>query len=263
MAITWCGLAPHPPIIVPEIGKQRCAEVALTCESMRAWSRDLIASNPDRVVLLSPHTPRPAAGIAYADGLQICGDFGQFGCPQVQHQFTNDTGWLADFASAYPCDLYTKAHGGLDHGALVPLHFLAEAGWQGATVVLGLPIEETAANLEALARAIAQACQDADATALIASGDMSHCLKPGAPGGFDPQGQSFDRAFVEQVQQGAYQQALAIDKSLQQAACQDVVGSCHVAWFATAFASSQHHFYSYEGPFGVGYTVTKFMEVPQ
>jgi aromatic ring-opening dioxygenase LigB subunit len=93
---------------------------------------------------------------------------------------------------------------------------------------------------------------------VLASGDMSHCLKPGAPAGYDEQGQIFDDIFVEHIRVADYRGAERINPTLRDQARQDVVESCRVAWHASGFADANHHFYSYEGPFGVGYTVMRF-----
>ena len=87
---------------------------------------------------------------------------------------------------------------------------------------------------------------------------MSHCLKPGAPCGFDEQGARFDQTFVELVRAALFREARDIDPHLRQAAKQDVVESCRVAWEALDYRHTNMHFYSYEGPFGVGYTVMRF-----
>lgn len=261
MAIVWCGLAPHPPIIVPAVGGIRCREVQATIDCMRSLCADLLARKPDRIVLISPHTPRPRNGAVYWSNTQLSGDFSMFGASDARYQFDNDMEWLARFATAFDGDCYTVNQRGLDHGALVPLHFLVEAGWQGPTAIVGLPGYETQEQLNALGSAIAAASEQQGATALIASGDMSHCLKPGAPAGFDPQGAVFDKAFVTTIKTGDYRKALDIDPELQEQARQDVIGSCHVAWHATSFCNHGSEFLSYEAPFGVGYTVMKFCEV--
>ncbi len=256
MTIVWAGLAPHPPVIVPTVGKQRCDEVAATVTAMQAWSRDLLAAEPQRVVLVSPHTLRPSFGISSWYEKRLDGNFSRFGAAATQINLHNDVDWLKRFRDNYH-EIFDLALEPLDHGALVPLHFLVEAGWTGPTVVLGLPFGG-GTQLEEIGSAIAAADLPEERTALIASGDMSHCLIPSAPAGYDPAGAEFDERFVSAVRATNYQAALDISPSLQREAKQDVVESCAIAWHATGFDTQNAHFYSYEGPFGVGYTVMKF-----
>ena len=254
MSIVWSGLAPHPPIIVESVGGTRCDEVRPTIDSMQAWARDLLNCKPELVVLISPHTPRPHHGIAWFS--HNSGSFNMFGAGHCRIELPSQQDWLAQLFEKLP-------HGQrldnepLDHGAMVPLHFLLEAGWQGATCVLGLPRGE-GPILEQLGDTVAQLCDNPKRCALIASGDMSHCLKPDAPSGFNPIGQDFDNRFVELVRAGDFRAAANIELQLQQQACQDVVASCRLVWQATGYNANNNHFYSYEGPFGVGYTVMRF-----
>lgn len=256
MTIVWAGLAPHPPVIVPSVGKTRCNQVAATVDAMQAWSRDLLSANPQRVVLISPHTLRPSFGISSWFESKLDGNFSRFGAAATQINLNNDTVWLKRFREHYH-EIFDLAFEPLDHGALVPLYFLIEAGWQGPTVVLGLPFGG-GPQLEEIGNAIQKACLPEERTALIASGDMSHCLIPSAPAGYDPAGAEFDQRFVTSVRATNYQAALDISADLQREAKQDVVESCAITWHATGFDSENAHFYSYEGPFGVGYTVMKF-----
>ncbi|CAM2005983.1 class III extradiol dioxygenase subunit B-like domain-containing protein [Acanthopleuribacter pedis] len=256
MTIVWAGLAPHPPVIVPTVGKTRLSQVAATVDAMKAWSRDCMAADPQRVVVISPHTLRPSFGISSWLDNRLDGNFSRFGAAATQINCNNDTAWLKRFREHYH-EIFDLALEPLDHGALVPLYFLKEAGWEGPTVVLGLPFGG-GAQLEEIGEAIKKTCLPGERTALIASGDMSHCLIPSAPAGYDPAGAEFDERFVDAVRATNYQAALDISPTLQRDAKQDVVASCAIAWHATDFDTNNAHFYSYEGPFGVGYTVMKF-----
>ena len=78
------------------------------------------------------------------------------------------------------------------------------------------------------------------------------------PYGFDEHGPQFDNRFVDLVKRADYRHVVQIEPQLVSAARQDVVESCRVVWEATGYRNLNHHFYSYEGPFGVGYTVMRF-----
>ena len=140
---------------------------------------------------------------------------------------------------------------------MVPLHFVMEAGWDGPTNVLGLPWQSDG-NLDHLANTLAESLDPDRRTALIASGDMSHCLTHHAPCGYDPNGALFDQQFSEHLRAFEFKQAIEMDRTLCEAARQDVVAACHVALQAISFRCIEPRFYSYEGPFGVGYCVMRF-----
>lgn len=150
--------------------------------------------------------------------------------------------------------------GPLDHGALVPLWYLADAGWSGPTVVLSLN-DPQEGGLEEMGRAItAAAATLGRKIALIASGDMSHRLQPAAPAGYHPRAGQFDRLFMETIRRGAYRELPRLDAELQELAEEDVVDSTVMVAAAVGWSDLGHEVLSYEGPFGVGYGVAMLFE---
>ncbi|MCB1053722.1 MAG: hypothetical protein H6510_13305 [Acidobacteria bacterium] len=256
MVVCWSGLAPHPPIIVDGVGGLRAREANQTIAAMADLAQDMIQTQPELLILVSPHTPRPHSGLAFYDTTLLEGDFSAFGAPDSEVSLINDVTMGRHLQARIP--ELQALHAPLDHGATVPLWFFQEAGWQGPTFVLGLPWREDH-YLEWVGDQIAHVLTyDDRKVALLASGDMSHCLKPGAPSGFDPVGREFDQQFSQLIQLGQFEQAAHLPKPLQESACQDVVASCRVIWQASHYAKHNHRLLSYEGPFGVGYSVACF-----
>jgi len=149
----------------------------------------------------------------------------------------------------------------LDHGALVPLCYLAAQGWDGPTVVVGLDYPDEG-GLDELGQAIAASAVGLRRrTAVIASGDMSHRLIPAAPAGYDPEAHRFDEEFVGHLRRGEFGELLHINPILQERAAEDVMDPTRVALAASGFPTTGHHeVLSYEGPFGVGYCVAILFE---
>jgi AmmeMemoRadiSam system protein A len=137
----------------------------------------------------------------------------------------------------------------------VPLWHLVDKGWDGPTVVLGLNHPGEGGLIE-----LGQSIQEAAARlgrriAVVASGDMSHRLKPHAPAGYDPRAIDFDLSFIDTVRRGAYRGVLELDPELQELAAEDVVDSTVIAMSSIDWNTLGHEVLSYEGPFGVGYGV--------
>lgn len=239
MSTVFAGLMCHAPIVVPEVGRAEAGRCRRTTRAMREVARRAALSAADRVVLVSPHSPRHAHGLSAWRGVHR-GDLAAFGAPDVRVDLPD----APEVAAAL--GLVPVSGGKLDHGAVVPLAFLQREGWHGPTAILALPMDGAA--LEAAGRAIAAL---PGRTAVIASGDMSHRLQPGAPAGYHPRAQEFDRAFVHALSVDAWDRALdAPDRDL---AAEDVVDSTHVA-MAAAGTPKNAEMLAYEGPWGVGYT---------
>lgn len=257
-AVVGAVLMPHAPVLVPAVGGPRCREVTATLTALREASRRLLDWRPDTVVAISPHSPRRPGSFGIWDGARLRGSLAPFGVPEVRVDLPVDRGLAAAIgqqARARCVATWIIRSEALDHGAVVPLWFLAEAGWRGPTVLLGLPACGSA-GLRELGEAIAAvAGSTGRRVAVLASGDMSHRLRPGAPAGFDPRAQGFDREFIAHLRRGAYRELPALDPALQQVAGEDVMDSTLVAVAAAGWDAAGHEVLSYEGPFGVGYGV--------
>ena len=92
--------------------------------------------------------------------------------------------------------------------------------------------------------------------AVIASGDLSHCLIEGGPYGFNPDGPNFDNRLIELLRAKDVAGILELNKAYPAA------NECGLRSFAFLLGilkesglSWQPEILSYEGPFGVGYLV--------
>ena len=95
--------------------------------------------------------------------------------------------------------------------------------------------------------------------ALIASGDLSHCLKEDGPYGFHPDGPKFDKALIELLKKKDIKNFLKLDEMYPEA------GECGLRSFSFLLGILEEakinwkvEILSYEGPFGVGYLVANF-----
>jgi AMMECR1 domain-containing protein/aromatic ring-opening dioxygenase LigB subunit len=261
--IVFAGLVPHPPVVVPEVGRGREQESRDTVGAMQEFARRCMAARPEGLVLISPHSPRRPGAFGYWPGPLLQGDLSKFGAPEAGVTLPVDTQFLHDLceaASPQALLLWPIRERELDHGALVPLYYLARAGWDGPTAVIGLNYPGEG-DLEELGRLLAHVAEKQGRRyAFIASGDMSHRLQPGAPGGFHPDAHRFDAAFVDLLRQRALDQVAQMDPELTDLAGQDVIESTMIVLAATGYDPTCTEVLSYEGPFGVGYCVAVFRE---
>jgi aromatic ring-opening dioxygenase LigB subunit len=95
--------------------------------------------------------------------------------------------------------------------------------------------------------------------ALIASGDLSHCLKEDGPYGFNPDGPKFDKTLIESLKKKDIKTILKLNELYPEA------GECGLRSFCFTLGileeskvKYQPEILSYEGPFGVGYLTVNF-----
>jgi len=265
MAIPCAVLMCHAPIVIPEIAGPRAMLCAQTTAAMIEAAERVIAHAPDVLVIISPHAPRDRTRFGVVRTATLAGDFARFGSPQVELQLPGAPAAarvLLESIAEYGVDCWELRGDGLDHGALVPLHFLVRAGWSGPTLLVSLPYPGT--GLEpAMGKALAEAARrSGQRWSVLASGDMSHRLTPDAPAGYHPEASAFDRAFCSLIGRGELARACAIGANARDIAAEDVVDSCTVAAAAVGFDPTGHRLLSYEGPFGVGYLEAVLHEQP-
>jgi aromatic ring-opening dioxygenase LigB subunit len=135
---------------------------------------------------------------------------------------------------------------------MVPLYFLKRAYGGLPPVVLASPIGLDAASAHELGQALAK-FDDGCSWGLIASGDLSHRLKPGAPAGFSPNGERFDMAVVESVRKCDASAILSLPEGVVEDAGECGMRSALAMVGLVSGLGGKIDVLSYEGPFGVGY----------
>jgi AmmeMemoRadiSam system protein A len=98
--------------------------------------------------------------------------------------------------------------------------------------------------------------------AFIASGDLSHRLKPEAPAGYNPAAHCFDEEVIDALRANAPQRIVEIDHGLRRLAGECGYRSMLVAIGAASQLPLSCEVLSYEAPFGVGYLVAQLTSEP-
>src|SRR5256714_2957455 len=264
-SLVFAGIAPHPPIMVPEVGRQAIAEVRTSIDAMAELTRRIVDSRAETVVIISPHAPLERDAFIAYDGPQLHGDFAAFRAPTASVNCDLDDEMLNEITRAAANEhlIVMRIRGfDLDHGTAVPLYFLQRHGWIGRVVALGynfLSNEDHVRFGNCIRAAIEKAGRR---VAFIASGDLSHRLKRDAPAGYNPEAHFFDEEVVAAIRSCATNRIVNIDQDMQRTAGECGFRSMLVAVGATQTADPNCEVISYEAPFGVGYLVAQLMSVP-
>ncbi len=148
----------------------------------------------------------------------------------------------------------------IDHGAFVPLHFLAQTVDLEEVPVLRVGLSALSpSDHHFLGQSITRAAERLDMRCvLIASGDLSHRLKEDGPYGFNPAGPAFDRAVEGVFARGTLQELFALDPVMCENAAECGLRSFEIMAGALEGLPFRPQLLSYEGPFGVGYAIAAF-----
>lgn len=267
MSVVFGGICPHPPIMVPEVGRGRDEEVAETKRAMLELGRRVAASGAQTLVMITPHGTVFADGIGISTFPKLKGDLGQFGAPGVRFELPSDLDLAREIKAVARAKgimvvgidnemaARHELSSGLDHGVTAPLYFIREAG-------VNLPLVHVSMGMLPYSKlyAFGVAVREAAArrgkkVAVLASGDLSHRLSPGAPAGYDPSGGDFDRRLVELVGVVDVEGILKLDPELVERAGECGLRPIIMMLGALDGMAVRSEVLSYQGPFGVGYLV--------
>lgn len=263
MSILAGFMLPHPPLIVPEVGRGEEKKIQKTVDSYEEAARRIAALKPDTIVVLSPHQTIYADYFHISPGEKARGDFGNFRAKSVKFEVFYDETFVATLCRTaqerdLPAGTLGEREKKLDHGTMVPLFFLGRflddcrivrIGLSGLPLArhyeLGECIRETAGKL-------GRRC------VVVASGDLSHRLKEDGPYGYQAEGPQYDERIMEVMGAGNFAELFDFSEKF----C-DKAGECGHRSFvilAGTFDRTQvkAERLSYEGPFGVGYGICAF-----
>ena len=209
MPILAAFMVPHPPLIVPEIGRGGEAEIRETTAAYEQVADEVAALRPDTIIITSPHSVMYADYFHISPGREAKGSFRRFGAGSVKFAEPYDTALverisaLAD-ADYFPAGTLGERDAALDHGTMVPLWFIRRKYTEGKIVRIGLSALPLTDHYR-LGQLIADAVEDLGTRAvLIASGDLSHKLQEYGPYGFAPEGVEYDRRIMDVMGRAAF-----------------------------------------------------------
>jgi len=161
------------------------------------------------------------------------------------------------FKKANPdCLIISSPHP--DWGFNVPLYFLAK-NFKGEIKTYLTDFESPKYYFEQGKNFYSSLAKDKN-YALIASGDLSHCLKEDGPYGFNPDGPKFDKALIKYLEKKDIESLLKLDEMFPNASECGLRSFCFILGILeSAKLNWNPKILSYEKPFGVGYLVADIL----
>lgn len=264
MPVIGSFAVPHPPLIVPKVGRGEEKMIKPTVEAYQEAARRCAALKPDVLIVLSPHS------ILYYDYFHISprssasGSFAAFGVPDVRFDVKYDTELVDAIAHEASVDGIAAGTLGerdrtLDHGTMIPLYFFQPLLPDVPIVRIGLSGFSLVEHYR-FGKAIARAVDSLGRRAvIIASGDLSHRLKADGPYGFAAEGPEFDRRIMEIFASGDFGQLLRFDPTFCEAAAECGLRSFVIMAGAYDGRKVLCDALSHQDTFGVGYGVACFL----
>ena len=272
MSILAGYAVPHPPLIIPSVGRGEERGIQTTIDAYREIARRIVALQPETIVISSPHAPLYRDGFHVTTDEVLNGSMEAFRASETTLKAKIDTALTEEIIqtaqqSGIVVAPSTWRDRDMDHAIFIPLYFIEQAYKEAGispeykVVRVGLSALSSEVHRQ-FGHAIARAIDRTQRRCVwVASGDLSHKLKTDGPYGYVPEGPELDRQLCDLFRSGALEKLFELDEYFCEYAAECGVRSFQIMAAALEMEYPQgvsSELLSYEGPFGVGYAVAAF-----
>ena len=263
MSLMAAFMVPHPPMIVPAVGRGSEAQVEETARAYEQVAEEIAALKPETILITSPHSVMYTDYFHISPGRGAKGSFADFRAPQIRFDEVYDEE-LVDRISVlcameeFPAGTLGDRGRKLDQGTMVPLWFIRQkySGFKLVRIGLsGLPLADHYRFGMLIKKSIEEAGRKA---VLVASGDLSHKLQSYGPYGFAPEGPRYDERIMDVCGRTAFDELFDFDETF----CEKAAECGHRSFVIMAGAldglSVRAKVLSHQDVTGVGYGICTF-----
>ncbi len=258
--IVFASIVPHPPLSIEGIGtKNEISSLRKTLKAFNDLRVGLEKAKPDTVIIISPHGEMEDYNFVINSDSTLKGDYSRFGLNR-SFEFKNDNDIVSQIV--YCCemiDMFVHTHdSSLDHGTLIPLnHLLKNINPNVVHMSFSLLSYEKHYEYGELISNVLE--NSKKRIAVIASGELSHRLKPKSKAGYSPKGMLFDQLMLKYLAENNIKALLSMENKM----IKDVA-ECGLRSFLVVLGMIHQKKYkfnmlSYESPFGIGYLIARFL----
>ena len=264
MSIIAAFMVPHPPMIVPAVGKGSERQIEKTIRAYEKVADEIASLKPDTIIISSPHSIMYSDYFHISPGTGAEGSFVDFGAGEIKFNVQYDTelvSLISDRAkcTGFPAGIMGERKKELDHGTMVPLWFIQKKYRDFKLLRTGLSGFDLLKHYE-YGIMIKEAVEDLDRKAVyVASGDLSHKLQTYGPYGFAEEGPEYDERIMDVCSAARFGELFDFDESF----CEKAAECGHKSFVIMAGAldgkSVEAKQYSHEDVTGVGYGICSFV----
>ena len=263
MSVVAAIMVPHPPILLPEVGRGEEKKIAASGRAYHRAAEFAARFRPDTIVVSSPHTVMYADYFHVSPGKGAQGDMGQFRAPQLRFRVDYDEDFTAELASladreGFPAGTLGERKAELDHGTMIPLYYVNQYYTDYRLVRVGLSGLPLADHYR-FGQLIQRTAEKLDRRVVfIGSGDLSHKLLEEGPYGFAAEGPAYDERVMDVMGRAAFDELLDFGEDF----CEKAAECGHRSFCIMAGAldgkNLETEYLSHEGTFGVGYGICTY-----
>lgn len=263
MSVIAAFMVPHPPMIVPDVGRGSEAQITETTRAYEQVADEIAALKPETIIITSPHSIMYSDYFHISPGKGANGSFAGFGAPQTAFEAQYDEELVREICRIadeqdFPAGILGERDKNLDHGTMVPLWFIEQKYRDFNLVRIGLSGLPLADHYR-LGQMIREAVDNTGRRAVIvASGDLSHKLQDYGPYGFAEEGPQYDERIMDVCGRAAFEELFDFSESF----CDKAAECGHRSFVIMAGALDgldvQATVLSHQDVTGVGYGICTF-----
>ena len=264
MSIIAAFMVPHPPMIVPEVGRGSEKQIEKTVKAYERVADEIAALKPETIIISSPHSVMYSDYFHISPGAGAKGSFADFRATQVCFDVEYDQELVERLsaraeASHFPAGTLGEKHKELDHGTMVPLWFILKKYKDFKLVRTGLSGYDLLKHYEYGMLIKATVEELGRKTVYVASGDLSHKLQDYGPYGFAEEGPVYDKRIMDVCSGARFGELFDFDENF----CEKAAECGHKSFVIMAGAldgkAVEASQYSHEDVTGVGYGICSFI----
>ena len=264
MSVIAAFMVPHPPMIVPAVGRGSEKQIEKTIRSYEKVADKIAMLKPETIIISSPHNVMYSDYFHVSPGAKASGSFADFGASEVSFDIDYDEEFvnlLSNKANqtSFPAGTLGEKNRELDHGTMVPLWFILQKYKEFKLVRTGLSGFDFFKHYE-YGMMIKNTAEELNRKVVyIASGDLSHKLQDYGPYGFAEEGPIYDSRIMDVCFGARFGELFDFDENF----CEKAAECGHKSFVIMAGAldgkAVEATQYSYEDVTGVGYGICSFI----
>ncbi len=262
MSLVYAAITPHPPLLIPNIGKEALKKLEKTKIAMEKLEEELYIEKPDVLIVISAH------GSFFPDAftINVCPEYHtnlkEFGDLTTKLNFKGEMNLSATIREKtkeekIPTTMISEPT--LDHGSAVPLFYLAQHLPDVKIIQISFCDLEWKTHLDFGYLIKEQILGTNKRVAVIASGDLSHALTTNSPAGFNQAGIKFDEKIQELLAHKNIAGMLQLEADFVKNASECGFKTFLILMGVLKNLDYTYRQHSYEAPFGVGYLTANFI----
>jgi len=260
MSLVFSAIVPHPPILIPEIGKENVQQLDKTLRAYEKLKKKLEKIKPETIIIISPHGNIQEKTFNINSFPKFMGDFEDFGNFSIKKIWKANIGLIGKISEALETKniLSLTSKEKIDHGTSIPLFKLTENLPNVKIIPISFSELSNQKHYEFGKLLKKEIINHKEKIAVIASGDLSHRLTKNTPAGYSSKGKKFDKKIIDLLLKNDITKIINMDDKLVKEA--NECGFRPILILLGIMHNIKHKpkLLSYEFPFGIGYMLMDF-----